>query len=225
VDPYREWQTVDTLTAAGYIVFSPQSVRSPHDPGGFEDDAEPYKRIVIDSPAVAIKITVEDVMSGVDTLIRRGMVDSARMALAGFSNGGGVVNYLVTSSNRFKCGVAQSPAAGNMTTMFFHDPDGEYLLTFFKGKAPWDDPAMYTALSPVYFVNRIHVPMLYAIGDLETSSFQADALEMYDGLRRLKRPVTVVRYPGQGHGLNGWARVDLARRARKLIDDCTAAKR
>ena len=223
VDPYHEWQTPDTLTAAGYIIFSP-SVRAPHDQGDFEENREAYHKLVLDSSAVAIRITVEDVMSGVDTLIRRGMVDSGRMALAGFSNGGGVVNYLVTNTDRFKCAVAQSPAAGDMTTTFLQDPDGEYLLTFFGGRTPWSHPAMYTALSSVYVVDRVHVPMLFAIGDREAIPFQANALEMYDGLRRLKRPVTLVRYPGQDHGLKGWALADLATRTRKFIDACTGGK-
>jgi dipeptidyl aminopeptidase/acylaminoacyl peptidase len=221
VDPYHEWQAADTLTAAGYIVFSPQNPRAPHDPGDFEESHGSYQQIVIDSPAVAIRITVEDIMSGVDTLIRRGMVDTARMVLAGFSNGGGAVNYLATHTNRFKCGASQSPAAGDMTTTFFVDPDGEYLLTFFKGHTPWDSPQMYSDLSTVNKVDRIHMPMLYAIGDTESLAFQTSAIYMYNGLRRLKRPVTLVRYPGQGHGLHGWALNDLATRTRKFFDECT----
>jgi hypothetical protein len=33
--------------------------------------------------------------------------------------------------------------------------------------------------------------------------------------------VTLVRYPGQGHGLTGWALTDLSVRARRFIDQCT----
>jgi dipeptidyl aminopeptidase/acylaminoacyl peptidase len=219
VDPYGEWQTPDTLTAAGYVVLAP-SPRSPHSPGGIDENTAAYRKFVVDSPSVAIDILVEDVMAGVDTLIARGLVDSTRMALTGFSNGGGAVNYLITRTTRFRCAVVQSPAAGDFTSTFFMDPDGEYLLTFFNGRAPWDAPFMYTALSPVSFVDRVHVPVLYAIGDQEGIPFISSALEMYDGLRRLKRPVTVVRYPGQGHGLTGWALTDLGVRARKFIDQC-----
>lgn len=220
VDPYGEWQTPDTLTAAGYIVFAP-APRSPHDPGGFDENTAAYRRLVVDSPSVAIDVSVQDVMSGVDTLIARGLVDSTRIALTGFSNGGGMANYLITETNRFRCAVIQSPAAGDVTSSFFMDPDGEYLLTFFNGKAPWDVPATYAALSTVYRVDRIHLPVLYAVGDKEAIGFVANALEMYDGLRRLRRPVTLVRYPGQGHGLTGWALTDLSVRARRFIDQCT----
>lgn len=50
-------------------------------------------------------LNYDDIMSGVDELIRRGIVDSGRMGLYGFSNGGGSVYYLVTETNRFKCAV------------------------------------------------------------------------------------------------------------------------
>lgn len=218
VDPYAEWQAPDTLTAAGYVVFSPQP-RAPHDPGG---DSFEYRQLAVDSPTVAVDILVEDVMAGVDTLIARGMVDSTKMALVGFSNGGGAVNYLVTRTDRFRCAVAQSPAGGDLTSNFFLDPDGEYILTLLNGTAPWESPETYIQLSPVYFVDRVRTPMLFAIGDEEGIPFILNAMEMYDGLRRLGRPVTLVRYPGQGHGLEGWALTDLATRARRFIDECVS---
>src|SRR3546814_1241805 len=41
-------------------------------------------------------LMVDDVMSGVDELIRRGLVDADRMRVYGHSNGGAVVDYLIT---------------------------------------------------------------------------------------------------------------------------------
>lgn len=218
IDPYGEWQTPDTLTAAGYLVFAP-SPRAPHSPG---DNSAAYRELSVDSPAIALDIMVQDVMSGVDTLVQRGLVDPSRMALVGFSNGGGVVNYLVTRTTAFRCAVAQSPAgSGDWATDMFIDPDGEYKLAVLNGAAPWDVPSTYVTLSPTYVVDRIQVPMLYAIGDMEGMTYVTSALYMYAGLRRLGRPVTLIRYPGQGHGLRGWALDDLATRARQFIDDCT----
>ncbi len=219
VDPYAEWQTPDSLTNAGYVVFSPNP-RAPHNPG---NDSHWYRQLAVDSSEVALEIMTDDVMTGIDTLTARGLVDTTRMAIVGFSNGAGVVNYLVTRTSRFRCAVAQSPTSGDLTSTFFLDPDGEYLLTFMNGRAPWDAPAAYVALSPIYRVDRITVPMLLAIGDQEGIPFIAYAMAMYDGLRRLRRPVTLVRYPGQVHGLTGWAEADLGARARKFIDACTGS--
>lgn len=86
----------------GYAVFWPNP-RAPH------TWMDPYRG---EAAAHAGKgpqgwdVTVDDVLSGVDELIRRGIADGDRMGLYGFSNGGGVVNYLVTRTDRFKCAVS-----------------------------------------------------------------------------------------------------------------------
>jgi len=176
---------------------------------------------VVDSSEVALEMMTTDVMNGVDSLVAAGLVDERRMALAGFSNGAGVVNYLVTRTDRFRCAVAQSPTSGDLTSKFLLDPDGEYVLSYLDGRAPWDAPAAYVALSPVFQAPRVHVPLLIAIGEMESISFVSSAMEMYAALRRLGRPVTLVKYRGQGHGLTGAARADLGHRAREFIDRCT----
>jgi dipeptidyl aminopeptidase/acylaminoacyl peptidase len=117
--------------------------------------------------------------------------------------------------------VAQSPTSGDLTAKFLLDPDGEYILSWLDGRAPWDAPRAYVALSPVYQAHRITVPVMYAYGETEAIPFIASAVEMYAALRRLRKPVILVKYPGQGHGLRGAARADLGRRARQFIDECT----
>src|SRR3546814_6779807 len=58
-------------------------------------------------------VMVDDVMSGVDELIRRGLVDADRMCGYGHSNGGAVVDYLITQTDRFQCAVVVSPVWSN----------------------------------------------------------------------------------------------------------------
>src|SRR3546814_10333461 len=58
-------------------------------------------------------VMVDDVMSGVDELIRRGLVDADRMCVYGHSNGGAVVDYLITQTDRFQCAVVVSPVWSN----------------------------------------------------------------------------------------------------------------
>jgi len=160
-------------------------------------------------------ITVENVMSGVDELIRRGMVDPERVGLFGFSNGGGIVNYLVTSTNRFKCAVS---VAGVY-------PD--WLLPFFLGKntsvaelagvTPWQDPEAYLKLSAVFHLDKVDTPMLLADGDND-SWFLLGMIEMYNGLRHLGKDVTFLRYPNQGHGFEGAAMKDFWKRENAFFD-------
>jgi dipeptidyl aminopeptidase/acylaminoacyl peptidase len=148
--------------------------------------------------------TVDDYMSGVDEIVRRGIAKQDRICLYGFSNGGGVVDYLVTETNRFRCAVTVSAAAIDwvrpalLSTHF--DP-------IWVGMTIDDNTAEYVNLSSVFRLSRVNTPMLMANGDLEVS-FLLDGIEMYNGLRRLGKTVTFVRYPDQGHGLAGAALSD-----------------
>ena len=72
----------------------------------------------------------------------------------------------------------------------------------------------------MYRAPRIRAPMLLAIGDEEGIPFIGAAMDMYTALRRLGRPVRLVRYPGQGHGLEGWAERDLAAQAWGFLGEC-----
>ena len=92
--------------SAGYLVFRP-SPRAPH------VWMNPWKSEASSSAAKGPRgwqLTIDDVMSGVDEVIRRGYADAQRMCLYGFSNGGGVVNYLVTASDRFRCAISVAGA-------------------------------------------------------------------------------------------------------------------
>jgi dipeptidyl aminopeptidase/acylaminoacyl peptidase len=157
------------------------------------------------------EVTFEDVISGVDDLIRQGIVDPERMGLYGFSNGGAVVEQIVTRTGRFKCAVAVAAAisADWMRGFFLHTDDP--LIPDMVGMTPWDNPQAYVELSAVYTLNKVTTPMLLADGD-QDDDFLLDGIEVYNGLRWLKKPVTFVRYPDQGHGFTGAALQDFWQR-------------
>jgi dipeptidyl aminopeptidase/acylaminoacyl peptidase len=74
---------------------------------------------------------------------------------------------------------------------------------------PFDsDVEGYLKLSPVYHLAGVTTPMLIAVGDKDSTDFLLDAVEMYAGLRRLNKPVTLLRYPNEGHGFQGAAMDD-----------------
>jgi len=155
--------------------------------------------------------TVDDIMSGVDELIRRGVVDPDRMGLTGFSNGGGIVDYLVTATPRFRCAVSAAPVYPDWLSAFFLPSPGaesSTVLEFSGGKiTPWDDPQAWLKLSAVLRLPEVRTPMLLAVGD-DDLGFLPGILEMYNGLRYLGKEVTLLRYEGQGHGFGGTAMQD-----------------
>ena len=199
--------------SAGYMVFRP-SPRAPH------VWMNPWKSEASSSVAkgpLGWQLTIDDVMSGVDDVIRRGYADPRRMCLYGFSNGGGVVNYLVTASDRFRCAVSVAGALSDWMRPALLNTGYDELLKEWAGVGLREDPRAYEELSAVFRLNRVKTPMLLADGD-DDGDFLLDTIEMYNGVRSAGGDVTLLRYPDQGHGFSGSAMADFWRREMAFFD-------
>jgi dipeptidyl aminopeptidase/acylaminoacyl peptidase len=189
--------------SSGYLVFRP-SPRGPH------VWMNPWKSETSSSVAKGPHgwdLTFDDVMSGVDEVIRRGYADPGRMCLYGFSNGGGVVNELVTRTDRFRCAVSVAGALSDWIRPGLLDTGYDQLLAEWAGIDLREDPSAYIELSPVFRLNHVKTPMLLADGDND-GDFLFDTIEMYNGLRSAGVEVTLLRYADQGHGFSGSAMAD-----------------
>jgi dipeptidyl aminopeptidase/acylaminoacyl peptidase len=196
-----------------YVVFYPNG-DGPHD---WEN---PWKSITNNTRAKGVKgvdVAVDDVISGVNELIRRGIVDPEHMGLYGFSNGGAVVNQVVTKTNRFKCAISVAAATSADWSMLFFFRSPSKSIAHMVGVLPWESPQTYVDLSAVYRLDKVTTPMLLADGDND-SFFLLGEIEMYNGLRYLGKDVTLLRYPNQGHGFEGAAMKDFWERENAFLD-------
>jgi dipeptidyl aminopeptidase/acylaminoacyl peptidase len=198
--------------ARGYVIFNPNA-RAPH------VWMNPSKGKEYDQAAKGPngwEVTFDDIMTGVDELIRQGVIDPDRMGLFGFSNGGGIADYMVTKTNRFKCAVSD---AGVYPDWFRPILLEGYTGTtsFAGGITPWDNPDGFIQLSAVFHLDKVTTPMLLADGDND-GDFLLGMIEMYNSLRFLGKDVTFVRYPGQAHVLTGWALKDFWDRTAAFFD-------
>jgi dipeptidyl aminopeptidase/acylaminoacyl peptidase len=200
------------FASSGYAVFFPNH-RSPHMASNLMK-SEAYSRVAR-GPA-GVDIMVDDIMSGISMLARKGIIDSKRMCLYGFSNGGGSVDLLVTKTMQFKCAVSASGVLSDWALTFFLTPMGSTVPYLAGGATPWQDPQAYIKLSPIYHLNNITTPMLLAVGDEDHDTLLSN-VEMYYGLRYLNREVTLLRYPNQGHGFTGSALDDYWGRANAFL--------
>ncbi len=195
-----------------YVVFNPNH-RAPH------MWANPVKSAAYDSAATGpdgIAVMADDIMSGIDTLARRGVIDTTRMCLFGLSNGGLEGEQVLTQTSRFKCAVLQSPSTSDWLLQFFLSTDDPEVIQWMNGVTPWQDPGRYTSLVPLFHADKIHTPVLLAVGDKENLVLLA-TIEMYNALRFLKREVTLLRYPDQGHVFDGAAEVDFQHRVQSFF--------
>ncbi|MBY8829156.1 S9 family peptidase [Hephaestia mangrovi] len=193
--------------AAGYMVFKPYQARAPHvwvNCTGAADYCAASK-----GPK-GWDTMKDDVMSGVDELVRRGLVDPGRMCVYGHSNGGGVADYLITQTPRFKCAVIVAPVIPNWTgePLLY----GEWgMLSQWAGVSPLDDADAWVRLSAVFRAKNVTTPVLLADGD-DDGSFLLGTIEMYQALRYAGKKVTLLRYPNQGHVFEGAGLRDLYNR-------------
>jgi dipeptidyl aminopeptidase/acylaminoacyl peptidase len=187
----------------GYLVFRP-SPRAPHVwMNAWKSQAEN----VAAKGAGGWSVARDDVLSGIDELVKRGVVDPDRIGLYGFSNGGSVVNELITATDRFACAVSVAGALSDWIRQTVLNTGYEALMAEVAGVALRDDPQTYLALSPVFHVGKVKTPTLLADGD-DDGDFLLDTIEMYNRLRSAGDQVTLLRYPGQGHGFSGAALED-----------------
>jgi dipeptidyl aminopeptidase/acylaminoacyl peptidase len=161
-------------------------------------------------------VTVDDVLSGVNELVRSGIVDPSRIGLYGFSNGGGIVDYLVTRTHRFKCAVSVAAVYPDWSLPFFLHSDSKVTLLE-GGDDPIHSPEAYIGISAVYHLQAVRTPMLLADGD-DDADFLLGMIEMYNGLRWLGGKVTLLRYPNQGHGFTDVALKDFWERENAFFE-------
>src|SRR5262249_59271217 len=84
--------------------------------------------------------------------------------------------------------------------------------SWFKG-APWEQADDFRARSPLTYVEKIRTPLMLIEGEADYRTPSATGgEEMFRALKYLRRPVVMVRFPGESHELSRsgqpWHRVE-----------------
>jgi dipeptidyl aminopeptidase/acylaminoacyl peptidase len=142
---------------------------------------------------------IEDLFAGIDYVVARGIADGAHLGIGGWSYGGILTDYAITSDRRFKAAVSGA-GSGNQLAMYGSD---EYELQYNNELGPpWRASARWMKVSyPFFHADRIHTPTLFLGGDKDFNVPVAGGEQMYQALRTLGVPTQLVVYPGQYHTL------------------------
>ncbi len=143
----------------------------------------------------------KDLMAGVDELIARGWVDPQKLGVTGGSGGGVLTNWTIGHTDRFKAAASQRSIAD--WSGFWYTADfSQFTPMWFRG-APWEQEADYKARSPITYIQNVHTPLMLIEGEADFRTPSADGGEqMFRALKYLKRPVVMVRFPGETHELS-----------------------
>jgi len=138
----------------------------------------------------------EDLMKGVDHVIKLGYVDPSRLGAAGGSYGGYMVNWILGHTNRFKALVSHA-GVYNLTSMYATE---ELWFTDWEFKGtPWDNPELYTRWSPHLHAKNFKTPTLVVHGELDYRVPIGEGLQLFSTLQRKGVPSKLLYYPDEGH--------------------------
>ncbi len=152
-----------------------------------------------------------DLMLGVDEVIKRGYIDSKKMGVTGGSGGGLLTNWVVGHTDRFAAAVAQRDIA-SWAAWWYSADFTLFQPTWFKAP-PFLDPQDYIARSPITYIQNVRTPLMLVLGEADyRTPPEAGGEEMFRALKFLKRPVVMVRFPGESHELSRsgqpWHRIE-----------------
>ena len=142
----------------------------------------------------------QDVISGVDSLIAKGMVDKDHVGAMGWSQGGYISAFITTYSDRFKA-VSVGAGISDWMTYYVNTDIHPFTRQYLKA-TPWEDRDIYEKTSPIFYVNKAKTPTLIQHGDQDKRVPPPNAFELYQALKDRGVPVKLILYKGFGHPIN-----------------------
>jgi dipeptidyl aminopeptidase/acylaminoacyl peptidase len=141
----------------------------------------------------------QDIQSGIDSLIAKGIADPDKLAQAGWSYGGYMTAWTLTQTNRFKA-VMVGAGLTDMFSMYSTDDLQRALEGYFGGE-PWDQLEAYRRASALTFIKQARTPTLIQHGAADQRVPPTQAWELYMGLKKNHVPVEMRLFPREPHGL------------------------
>lgn len=174
-------------TSNGYAVFYPDITYKVNDPG---------------------MSAVWCIVPAVKAAIATGVVDAKHIGIHGHSWGGYQTAFTITQTDMFAAAVAGAPLT-DMISMYaivykntgtgngeiFESSQGRFT------SGPWENWEAYTRNSPVAHAANVKTPLVILSNDKDGAVDFTQGMEYYNTLRRLQKPVVLLEYPGENHGL------------------------
>jgi dipeptidyl aminopeptidase/acylaminoacyl peptidase len=140
----------------------------------------------------------EDLMNGLDYVLKNySFIDSNRMAAAGASYGGYMMNWILGHTDRFKCIVSHdgvfNPASAYGTTEELWFDEWEF------GGTPYTNPELYKKWSPMEFAQNFKTPTLVIHGQQDFRLDVSEGFQLFTALQRQGVKSKMLYFPDEFH--------------------------
>ncbi len=180
--------------AQGWLVFRPNYRGSTGYGDAFQLGIMPH---LVSAPG-------KDILAGVDSLVAQGIADPDHLAIAGYSYGGYMTNWIITQTTRFKAAMTGAGAVEHAANWGFDDlsfDDAWYL-----SGTPWEKPDLYQSEAALFQMDKVKTPTHMIGGDADNRVSFFEQIVFERALTRLHIPHALLQFPGENHPLsnNPW---------------------
>ncbi len=166
---------------------------------------QPDIKYYVNDPGMSAAWTLPN---AVKAAVATGVVDPAKVGLHGHSWGGYQTAFTITQTDTFAAAIAGAPLT-NMISMYsvlYKNTGGTNGAIFESSQGrftggPWELWDAYTRNSPVYHAAKVKTPLIILHNDMDGAVDFTQGIEYYNTLRRMQKPVVLLEYPGENHGL------------------------
>ncbi len=182
----------------GYLVFAPNY-------RGSNDLGNAYEHSIYNDASIG---PGQDIMAGVKAVEARGIVDTSRIGVSGWSYGGQLTSWMEGHYHIWKAAVAGA-AVNDLVVDYAIADDIDADAVSFSGGSPYkgNSLALWRKHSPITYFKDIHTPTLILCNVYDVRVPIVESYEMYHALRDNGVPVRFFAYPSTGHLPNGPVRL------------------
>lgn len=142
----------------------------------------------------------DDLMSVVDAVIDRGVIDPDQLYVTGGSGGGVLTAWIVGKTQRFRAAVAAKPVINWISFALSADFAPMFSKYWFPAM-PWDDPMGYWERSPLSLAGQVATPTMLLTGEEDWRTPMWESEQYYQALKLRGVDTALVRIPGASHSI------------------------
>jgi dipeptidyl aminopeptidase/acylaminoacyl peptidase len=192
-DVLRADEWAQFLVQSGYVVLEPNY-------RGSSGYGEAFRNLNVEDSNGG---EVDDVASGAQYLVSRGLADPARLAIGGGSHGGTMTAYMVVHyPDLFAAAIELYGVVDRQLFVERTNPPSAIRWMMKMGGSPTEKPEVYRRANVLLQVDKVQTPLLVMHGENDPQVPPANSALFVKALREHHKTVFYFTYPGELHGFS-----------------------